>query len=80
MDRGGMEALQREWAAQVAQCDDAQPWALTRIGGLDVHWVDDARGDHLLSSGWLVLAVLVWYGSGSTAAAAPCLGAACLAL
>jgi hypothetical protein len=45
MNKAGMEALQREWAGQVALCDDAELWPLHRIGGLDVHWIDGARGD-----------------------------------
>ena len=44
MDRPGMEALQHEWAAQVVHADDTAPWTLRRIGGLDVHWIDDTRG------------------------------------
>ena len=44
VDRPGMEALQREWAGQVVHADDAAPWTLQRIGGLDVHWIDDSRG------------------------------------
>lgn len=45
MQKAEMERLQLEWAAQVVHTDDAKPWRLDRIGGLDVHWVDDTRGE-----------------------------------
>lgn len=39
-----MERQQVEWARQVVYTDDAEAWELRRIGGLDVHWIDDLRG------------------------------------
>lgn len=39
-----LEQQQLEWAGQVVHTDDAEPWELRRIGGLDVHWIDDLKG------------------------------------
>lgn len=43
-NKAEFEQQQLEWASQVVHTDDAEPWELRRIGGLDVHWIDDLKG------------------------------------
>lgn len=45
-----MERLQRQWATEVVHTDDAEPWELRRIGGLDVHWIDELRGGDIIAN------------------------------